>query len=316
VEVDLAAAQRYGIKPGDVRRAASTIVSGEEVGDVFRDGKAYDVQVWSTPQSRANLTGIEKLLIDTPTGGHVRLGDVATVRVRPTPNVIQREEASRRIDIVADIGGRDLGSVVSDLQQRLKQVKFPLEYHAQVLGEYAERQTAQNRLLTFALGAAIGVFLLLVTSFGSVRLALLTFLTLPMALVGGLLAAFATGGVISLGSMVGFFTVLGIVARNGIMMVSHFQHLERDEGQAFGHALVMRGARERLSPILMTALATALALMPLAVSGNVPGQEIEYPMAVVILGGLVTSTLVNLFVVPSLYLRFGRSRRSSFPQDG
>jgi Cu/Ag efflux pump CusA len=136
----------------------------------------------------------------------------------------------------------------------------------------------------------------------------MAFLALPMALVGGLIGAWLGGGIISLGSLVGFFTVLGIVARNGIMLITHCQHLEREEGEPFGPALVLRGATERLSPILMTALATALALVPLAVAGDLPGHEIEYPMAVVILGGLVTATLLNLFIVPSLYLRFGRGR--------
>jgi Cu/Ag efflux pump CusA len=147
-----------------------------------------------------------------------------------------------------------------------------------------------------------------VLAFRSWRLGLMAFLALPMALVGGLIGAFLGGGIISLGSLVGFFTVLGIVARNGIMLITHCQHLEREEGVPFGPALVLRGATERLSPILMTALATALALVPLAVAGDLPGHEIEYPMAVVILGGLVTATLLNLFIVPSLYLRFGRGR--------
>jgi len=158
-------------------------------------------------------------------------------------------------------------------------------------------------------GAALGIFLLLVTSFGVVRLALLSFLTLPSALVGGVLAAYVGGGVISLGSLIGFLTILGIAARNGIMMINHFQHLERYEGVPFGSALVLRGARERLAPILMTALATGLAIVPLVVAGDLPGHEIEHPMAVVIVGGLVTSTLLNLFVVPSLYLRFARGWR-------
>ena len=161
---------------------------------------------------------------------------------------------------------------------------------------------------SFAVAAAIGIFLLLQASFGSWRLATLSFLTLPSALVGGVLAAFSAAGSISLGSLVGFLTVLGIAARNGIMLISHYQHLEREEGEAFGPELILRGARERLSPILMTALATGLALVPLVVVGDIPGHEIEHPMAVVILGGLVTSTLLNLFVVPSLYLRFGEAR--------
>ncbi|MDP9467849.1 MAG: efflux RND transporter permease subunit [Chloroflexota bacterium] len=308
VRVDLATAQQYGLKPGDVRRAAGVLIAGEEVGDIFYQGKAYDVQVWSTPETRQSLTSIEQLLIDTPSGEQVRLGDVADVRVAATPNSIGHEGLSRRIDVDANVSGRDLGAVVQDVERALAQINFPLEHHAEMLGEYQERQAAQGRLLLFGIVAAIGVFLLLQASYGSTRLAILSFLTLPSALVGGVLAAYLGGGVISLGSLVGFFTVLGIAARNGIMMVNHFQHLERYEGETFGQALVIRGARERLSPILMTALATGLALVPLVIAGSIPGHEIEHPLAVVILGGLVTSTLLNLFVVPSLYLRFGRPR--------
>jgi CzcA family heavy metal efflux pump len=306
VQVDLAKAERYGIKPGDVRRAASTMVAGEEVADVFRAGKTYDVQVWSTPKTRQSLTDIRDLLIDTPGGGHVRLGDVAAVAIKPTPNVVQRDNNSRRIDIGANVRGRDLGSVAREVDRRVKAIQFPRGYDAVVLGEYQERQAAQRHLLIFAVGAVIGIFLLLQTSFGSLRLAVLSLSTLPMALVGGVLAAYMAGGIISLGSLVGFFTVMGIAARNGILLINHFQHLERYEGETFGPALVLRGARERLSPILMTALATGLAVVPLVVAGEIPGHEIEHPLAVVILGGLFTSTLLNLLVVPSLYLRFGR----------
>jgi Cu/Ag efflux pump CusA len=219
---------------------------------------------------------------------------------------VQHEHLTRRIDVQANVRGRDLGSIVRDVEAAIGTVPFPLGYHAEMLGEFQERQAAQGRLLVFGIGAAAGIFLLLLSSFGLVRLALLSFLTLPSALVGGLLAAWLTGGVISLGSLVGFFTILGIAARNGIMMITHFQHLERYEGEPFGPGLVIRGARERLAPIVMTASATGLALIPLVIAGDLPGHEIEHPMAIVILGGLVTSTLLNLFVVPSLYLRFAR----------
>ena len=309
VEVNLPAAQAYGIKPGDVRRAAAVLIAGEEMGDVFFGGKAYDVQLWSTPETRQSMSDIEALLLDTPTGDHVALGEIADVSLQPVPNAISHEGLARRIDVGANIEGRDLGAVVAEVEQALSEVDFPLGYHPELLGEFAERQEAETRLLLFAIGAAIGVFLLLQASFGSMRLAILSFLTLPSALVGGVLAAFFTDGVISLGSLVGFFTVLGIAARNGIMMINHFQHLERYEGETFGTALVIRGARERLSPILMTALATGLALVPLAIAGNLPGHEIEHPLAIVILGGLITSTLLNLFIVPSLYLRFARRER-------
>jgi Cu/Ag efflux pump CusA len=308
IEVDLEAAQRYGIKPGDVRRATAFLLQGEEVADIFIGGKTYDVNVWSTPETRNSLTSIRELLIDTPTGGHVRLADVADVRIVPAPNVIEREGQSRKIDVSANVRGRDLGSVARDVEAALRGVDFPLEYHAEVLGEYAERQAAQRNLLLAGAVAVIAIFFLLHTSFENWRLATLTFFTLPWALVGGVLAAYFTSGVLSLGSLVGLLTILGIATRNGIMMISHFQHLEEQEGEPFGPGLVKRGARERIAPIMMTALTTGLALVPLAIAGDIPGHEIEHPMAIVILGGLVTSTLLNLLVVPTLYLRFGKGR--------
>jgi Cu/Ag efflux pump CusA len=177
-----------------------------------------------------------------------------------------------------------------------------------LFGEYAERQAAQQNLLLAGLVAVVAIYFLLYTSFENWRLASLTFFTLPWALVGGVLAAYFTTGVLSLGSLVGLLTILGIATRNGIMMISHFQHLENEEGEPFGPGLVQRGARERIAPIMMTALTTGLALVPLAFAGSIPGHEIEHPMAIVILGGLVTSTVLNLLVVPSLYLRFGKAR--------
>jgi CzcA family heavy metal efflux pump len=313
VEADLAATQRYGIKPGDVRRAAATLIESEEVGDIFRGGRAYDVHVWSTPETRNSLTSIRELPIDTPVSGQVRLGDLADVRIRPTPNVVHHEGLSRSIDVAAGVDGADLGAVAREVERRLGEVEFPIAYHAELLGEYKERQTAQSRMFILGVGAAIVIFLLLQASFRSWRLAALSFFTLPIALVGGALAAFVGGGVLSLGSLVGFFTVFGIAARNGILMINHFQHLEQFEGEAFGPTLVVRGARERLSPILMTTLATGLAIVPLVLAGDIPGHEIEHPLAVVVLGGLFTSTLLNLFVVPSLYLRFGGGRRERAP---
>ncbi len=304
IKVDLEKAKKYGLKPGDIRRMATTLVGGEEVGDIFREGKAYDVNVWSVPEARANLTDIENLPIDVPGGGYITMKDVADVRIVPTPNVIKRENLARRIDVGTNIKDRDLGEVAEDVKVALATVDFPHGYHPEVLGEHSERQATQGRLYTFALLALFGIFLLLHTSFNSTRLALLSFLCLPMALVGGVLAAYLGSGIISLGSMVGFLTILGIAARNGIMMINHFQHLETHEGEVFGKNLVIRGALERLSPILMTAATTGLALVPLVIAGNIPGHEIELPMAVVILGGLVTSTLLNLLVIPSLYLKF------------
>ncbi len=306
INTDLAAARQYGLTPGDIRRTTATMIASEEVGDIFLNGAAHDVHVWSIRGARDSVDDVGKMLIDTPSGGTVPLREVADVSLEPVPNEIHRESVSRSIDISANVEGRDLGSVVRDLEDELEDVDFPIGYHAELLGEFTERQEAQRRLLSYASLSIMGIFLILVTSFGSWRLATLAFVTLPMALVGGVLAAYVGGGIISLGSLVGFFTVLGIVARNGIMMVSHYKHLEEHEGMTFGPELVVRGSRERLAPILMTALTTGLALVPLVMSGEIPGQEIEYPMAIVILGGLITTTLLNLFVLPSLYLRFGQ----------
>ena len=314
ITVDLAKAGRRA-QAGDVRRDASIIFSGQEVTDIHLGARVHDVMVWSTPETRHSLNSVRELLLDTPAGGQVRLGDIADVRIVPSPNTISRENASRRMDVLANVSGRDLGSVIEDVEDRLEEIQFPLEYHAQLLGEAAERSSAQQRLLFAGLAAVIGIFLLLQAAFRSWRLATLAFLALPAALVGGVLAAYAGDGIISLGALVGFLAVLGIAARNSILLIRHFQHLEWVEGESFGPELILRGARERLSPILMTTLATGLALVPLVFAANLPGHEIEHPMAVVILGGLITSTLLNLFVIPVLYLRLGSIRESDLSSE-
>ena len=316
VRVNLDRAARYGLKPGDVRRAAATIIAGEEVGDVFRDGKVYGVMVWSVPSARTSVSSIGDLLVDTPSGQKVPIRDVADITMSANPNAVTREGGSRYLDVTANVSGRDLASVVQEIQGKVAGVQYPRGYHAEVLGEYQERQNVQNRLLLTAVIAAVAIFLLLQASFNSWRLATFAFLTLPMALVGGALAIYAASGTVSIGALVGFFTVFGIAARNGILLINHCQHLERDEGEPFGPALVIRGARERLSPILMTSLATGLALVPLVILGPRPGHEIDYPLAIVILGGLGTSTLLTLLVVPPLYLRFARPVRSGHSHPG
>ena len=312
VQVKLDAAEQYGVKPGDVRRMAAAMVTGTEVGDIFRDGKAYDVNVWSTPENRNSVFSIQNLPMDTKRG-QVPLSTLADVKLVSTPNHIDRWQMKRKIDVRANVRGRDLGSVVGEVRKKVAGVAFPEGYHSELLGEYAEREAAQEKMRFLMIVSAIGILLMLQAAFMDWRLALVGFLALPAALVGGVLAAFLGDGVISLGSIVGFLTVLGIVARNGIMMICHYQHLERVEGEPFGIGLVIRGARERISPILMTASATALALVPLLVAGTIPGHEVEHPMAVVIMGGLITSTLLNLFVMPALYLRFARPMTQTAP---
>jgi CzcA family heavy metal efflux pump len=311
VKVDLDAAQRYGLKPGDVRRASAYMMAGQEVGDIHISNRTYDIQLWSTPETRHSLYSLQQLPIDVPGGGWVPLSEIASVKVAPTPNVIKREQQKRKIDVDANVKGRPLDEVYAEVRAAMARVDWPIGYHPKLLGEYTERLAVQRKMFNYSIVAMGIVFLLLHTSFHSARLATISFVLLPAALVGGALAAYFGGGVVSLGSLVGFLTVLGISARNGILMIDHFEHLEEQEGMAFGPELVLRGARERLAPILMTATTTALALVPLAAAGQIPGYEIEHPMAVVILGGLVTSTLLNLFVIPSLYLRFGERRSAA-----
>ncbi len=309
VEVKADAAAANGLKPGDIRRQAATWIAGEEVADLFKGGRAYDVHVWSTPETRNSVTALGEVPISTPDGRLIKLSDVATIAVGPTPNAIERVKGTRKIDVGGNVKGTDLGSVVKEVESRLKDVSLPPGVHIEVIGESSEFGAAQARLGLYGLAAGVVILMLLQAASRRVRLAVLLFVSLPMALVGGVIAARLTGGVITLGSLVGFLTVFGIAARNGILMISHFQHLEQQEGMTFGRDLVIRGAAERLAPILMTASATALALVPLVVKGNLPGHEIEHPMAVVILGGLITSTLLNLFVLPSLYLKFGKSKK-------
>ena len=299
------AAERYGVTAGHIRKASTTLLKGTKVGEVFEGQKKFDVVVWGVPSVRTDLSAVRDLPIDTPSGIQVRLQDVADVRIVPAANEIRRENASRRLDVTCNVQGRDLGSVAKEIEAKVKVIPFDQEYHPEFLGEYAARQESTRKLYALALLSLIGIVLLLFVDFQSWRPTLLVALTIPFALIGGVIGVLFTGGVLSLGSLVGFVTVLGIAARNGIMMVSHFRHLETDEGEPFGVALVLRGAEERLSPILMTALATGLALLPLVIAGNKPGHEIEYPLAVVILGGLVTSTLLNLFLLPPLYAKFG-----------
>ncbi|MCA9045705.1 MAG: efflux RND transporter permease subunit, partial [Planctomycetaceae bacterium] len=312
VDLKPEAAAQFGLTPGDVRRATSTLVRGTQVGEIYEDQKIFRVMVWGSESVRRDIDALNDIMIDTPSGGQVPLGDVARISIEPAANAIQREGASRKLDVTCNVAGRDLGSVARDIEQKvLSDVTFQEGYHPEFLGEYAEAQASRQRLLGLTSFSLLGILLLLHSDFGNMRHVLLIFLTLPFALIGGIAGAFASGGVISLGSLIGFVTVLGVAVRNGIMLLDHYRHLQHDEGMALGPELVIRGATERLAPILMTALTTGLALVPLLISGTKPCQEIEYPMAFVILGGLTTATLLNLLVLPALYAKWGQVPRST-----
>ena len=307
IEVDLAAAQRYGIKAGDVRRAATTLLSGIQVGNLFEEQKVFEVVVWGAPAIRQSVSSVEQLLVQAPGGAYVRLADIARVRIAPALTVIRREGVFRRIDVGAGVSGRDLGAVTRDVEARLQQIPFPLEYHAEVLGASAERQAALLRLLGIVVAAAIGIFLLLQAAFGSWRRAVLVALALPPAAVGGVFGAAASGEGLAIGTIAGFFPLLAIAIRQAVALVDHCQRLEREGAMPFGPLLALHAARDRLGPVVTTALASAAALVPLVVLGDAAGLEIVGPMAAVVIGGLVSSTFVSLFIVPVVLLLSGPS---------
>ncbi|MEA2589992.1 MAG: hypothetical protein QOH66_2919 [Actinomycetota bacterium] len=307
VEVNIAAAQKYGVKPGDVRREATALVQGIEVGSIFEAQKVFGVVVKGNADARASLSGIQDLLIDTPSGSHVRLGDVASVHITNTASVITHDATKRSIDVTAGLQGRGLDAVSTDIKSALAGLVMPNEYHAELIADSAVRQSNELRLVEFGIAAAIMVFLLLQAAYRNWRLAALAYLVLPVTLVGGLVGAALNGGSISLGSIAGFFAVLTIGGRGVIQLIRHYRHLEGDEGMPFGEALVLRGSRERLAPTVMTMVATALALLPIVIRGPVAGLEFIHPAAVVILGGLVSTALLTMVVLPSLYLKFGSS---------
>ena len=298
----------FGLTAGEVRRQAQTLVAGQKLGEIYRDQKAFDVALWGEPAVRGDLHALADLMIQAPTGAPVRLRDIATVRIMPAPNEVKRENGQRRIDVTLNVAGADLGGVARAVEAAVAQVPFATGYSPRVLGEYAALQESRQRLWSTGSLCLVGILLLVWLEFRSGRITALVALSLPFALVGGVVGVALTGGVLSLGSLVGFVTVIGISARNGIMLLSHYDHLHRVEGEAFGPALILRGAEERLVPILMTALCAGLALLPLVIAGDEPGHEIEHPMAIVILGGLVSSTLLNLFLMPALYARFGQEK--------
>jgi Cu/Ag efflux pump CusA len=258
---------------------------------------------------------VRNLLIDRPGGGHVRMSDVAEVRLASTPAVIEREAVSRRIDIEAGVSGRGVGDVAGDIEDRLADTKFPLEYHAEVVTDSTGEEIGAGMIAAFTVGCAIAILLLLQAAFRSWRLAALAFASLPVALTGGAVAALIDGSEITLGAAAAFLALFAIAARNGVLLIRHLQELERREGMAFGLDLVRRGAGERLTVILASSAALAIVALTVVVMGERPGLEVLHPMAVVLLGGLVTTTFVSLFVLPALYTRVTRASEAAADDD-
>jgi Cu/Ag efflux pump CusA len=304
-----AAIARYGLHVQDVAAAIETSFAGTVVGRVFDRATAFDLVVKLDPVAAVDFERIADLPIHTPTGETVPIRVLADVRREMGPNMILRENVQRRIVVSSNVSGRDLGSVVEDIEAAVtQQVPMPDGYRVEYGGQFESQESATERLTILGGAAIAGLFMMLVLAFGRARDALLIMLNLPLALTGGVAGVFLAGGVLSVASIIGFITLFGIATRNGIMLVSHIKHLMDAEGVASFREAVERGAHERLVPILMTAMAAGLALIPLAMRGGESGSEIQTPMAIVILCGLTTSTLLNMFVVPTLYLKYGAAR--------
>jgi CzcA family heavy metal efflux pump len=319
VIIDREAAARYGLQPAVLAETLEAALNGEVVSQVLQGQRTYDLVVWFDEAARSSIDTLRSTLVDTPTGAKIPLAQVADVTKTMGPNAINRENVSRRIVVQANVQGRDLNGVVTDLQARMKAVQagWPSGYFVEYGGQFESQQSAMRRILFLGAFTVAAIFLLLFVALGSWRLALQVMVNLPLAMVGGVIAVFATGGVLSVASLVGFITLFGIATRNGIMMLSHYVHLMQEEGEPFGEKMIVRGTLERLSPVMMTALAAALGLLPLALSVGQPGKELLQPIAVVILGGLISSTLLDQIVTPALFFRVGapvgggRSSRSA-----
>ncbi|MEQ1910324.1 MAG: efflux RND transporter permease subunit [Vicinamibacterales bacterium] len=304
-----ASVARYGLHVDDVAEAVETAFAGATVGRIFDRGTAFDLVVKFDAASVTDFERIGDLPVDTPTSGPVPIRLLADVRREEGPNMVLRENVQRRIVISCNVSGRDLGSVIKDIRTAIgTDVPMAPGYRVEYGGQFESQQSASNRLLVLSVGVVAALFMLLVLALGRSRDAVLTMVNLPLALIGGVAGVYLAGGVLSVASMIGFITLFGIATRNGIMLVSHIQHLMAVEGVSDFREAVSRGAQERLVPILMTAMAAGLALIPLALGGGKTGSEIQTPMAIVILCGLTTSTLLNMFVLPALYLQYGRPR--------
>jgi len=297
---------RYGVEVKDLGDAVDMAFMGEEVSRVIEGQRTYSMIVRFDSRFRGDQERIRNALVDTPRGVKVPLRLLGRVESSRGPNSVSRENVQRKIVVQANVSGRDLGSVIAEIRSQVdRQVKFPEGYYVVYGGQFESQQAASRLILLLSIGTVAGIFILLCVAFGKMRPAVLIMVNLPLALIGGVGAVWIAGGVVSIASLIGFITLFGVAVRNGIMLLYHYRHLQEVEGASFEEAVV-RGSLERLSPILMTALCAGLALVPLAVAGDEPGNEIQSPLAVVILGGLITSTLLNLIVLPTLYGKFGK----------
>jgi CzcA family heavy metal efflux pump len=307
IAVNRAGAAQYGLRVGEVVGSLETALNGRVVSNVLEGQASYPVAVRLEDAYRDSIPALRTILVDAPDGSKVPLEAVADVRTALGPNQILRENGQRRIVVQCNVSGRDLGSVVSDIRKTISDtVRFGPGYFVTYGGQFESQQNATRLIAILSIMALVGIFVVLYAHFGSSLIALQIMLNIPLAIIGGVFAVIMSGGTMSVASLIGFVTLAGIASRNGIMMVSHYLHLMRHEGEQFSRQMIIRGSLERLVPVLMTAFATALALLPLAFSGGQAGKELLQPIAVVILGGLISSTVLDQAVTPAVFYHYGR----------
>jgi Cu/Ag efflux pump CusA len=335
VKIDREACARQGITPAEVAETLETALQGRTVSQILEGQRTFDLLVWFDAESRSDIESIRKTRMSTPSGARVALGSLAQVIETDGPNTINRENVQRRIVVQANVAGRDLESAVSEIREMVDRSitpKLPSGFFVQLGGQFEAQRDANLRLAFLGPLALLGVFLVLTKGLGSWRASLQVMANIPLAAVGSIIALFVThwpgitafrgspatdwpqiltGAVtLSVAHWVSFITLTGIVARNGIMMISHYRHLMEEEGEVFGPEMIVRGSLERLAPVLMTALTSAIGLIPLALGAGQTGKELLHPLAVVVVGGLVSSTLLDQMVTPALFLLYGKPRDS------
>lgn len=308
IEIDRRSAARYGMTPGDITEQLEIALNGREVSQVLEGQNAYAVVIRADSSSRATPEGIASIFLQTPSGTQVPVSEVAhVVPDGRGPNQIVHENGQRRIVVQANVAGRSLGDVIGDIKDAVESgADLPTGYFITYGGQFESQQAATRLLTILGIFSVAGMFLVLYAHFRSWRIVLQILLNIPLALIGAVIAIAITDRTISVASIVGFITLTGIASRNGIMMLSHYLHLIKEEGENFSREMIIRGSLERLVPVLMTALTAGLALIPLVLAHGAPGKEILYPVAVVILGGLVSSTLLDIVVTPAVFWRFGK----------
>ncbi|MDF7820268.1 efflux RND transporter permease subunit [Runella sp. MFBS21] len=306
IRVKRDALQRYGLQAGKVAEELEVFYNGKVTGQIYDGQKSFDILIRANEQERSNLEAIRNTQISTPDGTLVPLEQIADIEQTVTVNQVMHENTQRRMVISANVQGRDLGSVVDEIKKKVGQLQLPAGYYVVYSGLIESQSSATQLIGLLSIFSILSIYLVLFTHFKSHHIVLQIMLNVPLALVGSVVAVSLTGGVFSVATLVGFITLTGIASRNGIMMISHYIHLVENEGEVFGKAMIVRGSLERLVPVLMTALVAALALIPLTLDPQAAGKEILYPVATVILGGLISSTLLDMIVTPVVFYAFGK----------